>query len=163
MVQLPIPNWLVLWGYYLMTGTSSLRKTQYNIIRDLLSLAFASNLLHFRMREADFIGAVHPLIYRGTAFLPSFTSICRYSQDVLYPRLTVPIREVQLLTTRYPASSFMNTIDVANVGNRMVNMVMPSSYALEDIATPATWRHFRPQTIIMSRFHSTAVEPMILP
>jgi len=141
--NLLIKNWLVLWGFYLTTGSSSLRETQYNVIRDLLSLAFASNLLHFRMQEEDFIGIAHPVLHRGEASLPSCTSIRRYRDAYFYSRLTLPIRQVQLPSTRSPAGSFMNSMDDADIGYTRVNMVLPSSYALEDIATPSTWHAFQ--------------------
>jgi len=138
-----IPNWLVLWSIYLSTGAHAVSETQSVLIRRLLSIAFHTHPLHWRENETEFINLQLPQVGRDHGSLPSYTTIWRTVRPRVLRHLTLPLAAIQCPSYRSGgvAYSSIHTIDPPT--NTMVDVVLSSQHAIQDISTPIIWDLFQ--------------------
>jgi len=140
--RLIIANWLILWSVYLSSGASAVTQKQYTLVRNLLTVAFHSPVLHWRADDDDFADLAQHQVNQHTAALPSYSTIWRNIRKKKLVHLTIQHKEIQLPRTPHAAGAYSIGIERATE-RRAVGIVLPSQYALQDIATPAVWNHFQ--------------------
>jgi len=134
-----IKNWLVLWSVYLSTGSNALSESVYNIIRNLLSVAFRSNHLYWRAGEAAFLNLQAQELRQGRASLPSTSHIYASLRPEVLQRLAPQIDIRPLPITEHPGAAFSpDNIPENPISKRTISIVISPSYRTGTCSIVAT-------------------------
>jgi len=154
-----IPNWLVLWAVYLSTGVAAVTEEQFITVRTIVSTAFQADEIHWRAPNIRFAELNNVVLHRARAAFPSYTTLWRKIRPDVLRFLTIQdsFYNVPVISpaARLPepdptGSSCSENSDEDNDAPdappspalAKINLILPSTYALMDIATPHVWEFF---------------------